>query len=223
MRLQKKLPDLKKALDTVILLLSKQARGGGAPTPARAAPEALPHHPVQASSEATGVEFQLTDNIFAKVSSRLRERICRGPERAPPAPQAVLQDTRTVCLWLGANVMLEYSLEEARAPSTRAPSPSACLRLAVSADALRAARRNAGGAAADAQPRKRAEQPGGGQGRGVVSARQHHNPRGAQRAALMLRRPAAAEARCGAQVCIARIYNWDVSRRRSAGAQAAQP
>ena len=130
MRLQKKLPDLKKALDTVILLLSKQARGGGAPTPARAAPEAWPHRPVQASSEATGVEFQLTDNIFAKVSSRLCARICRGPERAPPAPQAVLQDTRTVCLWLGANVMLEYSLEEARSPSTEPRAPQrACASL----------------------------------------------------------------------------------------------
>ena len=71
MRLQKKLPDLKKALDTVVLLLSKQARGGSAPTPARAAPEASPHRTLQASKEATGVEFQLTDNIFAKVSSRL--------------------------------------------------------------------------------------------------------------------------------------------------------
>jgi len=52
-------------------------------------------------------------------------------ERAAPAPQAVLQDTRTVCLWLGANVMLEYSLEEARSvaplcvprPMPRPPAP----------------------------------------------------------------------------------------------------
>ena len=27
--------------------------------------------------------------------------------------QAVLQDTSSVCLWLGANVMLEYPLQEA--------------------------------------------------------------------------------------------------------------
>ena len=32
--------------------------------------------------------------------------------------QAVLRDTQTVCLWLGANVMLEYPLQEERARST---------------------------------------------------------------------------------------------------------
>lgn len=48
------------------------------------------------SGDAVKVDFELTEGVFTK---------------------AVLKDTATVSLWLGANVMLEYSLDEARRAS----------------------------------------------------------------------------------------------------------
>lgn len=45
------------------------------------------------SGDEVNVDFELTEGVFSR---------------------AVLRDTATVSLWLGANVMLEYSLDEVR-------------------------------------------------------------------------------------------------------------
>ena len=70
-RLGNKLPEIKRALDTVKLLCDKAGTG-----------------------EELDMNFELTDSVFAK---------------------AKVQDAESVYLWLGANVMLEYPLEEAKA------------------------------------------------------------------------------------------------------------
>lgn len=70
-RLMAKLPEIRKALDMVELLIAKRGTG-----------------------ETVVADFELTDNVFAK---------------------ATLKDTSSVSLWLGANVMLQYTLEEAKA------------------------------------------------------------------------------------------------------------
>lgn len=69
-RLQHKLPEIRKALDSVTLLIEKKA-----------------------SSQDLVVDFELADQVFTK---------------------ARVKKPETVKLWLGANVMLEYSLDEAR-------------------------------------------------------------------------------------------------------------
>ena len=48
------------------------------------------------SVQEAEVDFELADQIFAR---------------------ATIKDPESVCLWLGANVMVEYSLEEVGAPS----------------------------------------------------------------------------------------------------------
>ena len=135
-RLQKKLPEVKKALDTVTLLLSKQVRGCSLSlTPARGAELLSRARRRQGSAEASSVEFQLTDNIFAKArvllcAAPLHSRCARVEASYVARPQAVLQDTRSVCLWLGANVMLEYTLEEVRRRLSRR---TRCLRTCAAA------------------------------------------------------------------------------------------
>mmetsp|Transcript_36217 Transcript_36217/g.79044 ORF Transcript_36217/g.79044 Transcript_36217/m.79044 type:complete len:184 (-) Transcript_36217:362-913(-) len=69
-RLQAKMPDIKKGLEMVTLLCTK--RGSG---------------------EEVNVDFELADNMYAK---------------------AKIKDAETVNIWLGANVMLEYTVEEAK-------------------------------------------------------------------------------------------------------------
>ena len=69
-RLGNKLPEIKRALDTVKLLCDKATTG-----------------------EELDMHFELTDSVYAK---------------------AKVKDAESVYLWLGANVMLEYPLEEAR-------------------------------------------------------------------------------------------------------------
>eukprot|EP00193_Tetraselmis_chui_P014689 CAMPEP_0177776118 /NCGR_PEP_ID=MMETSP0491_2-20121128/14525_1 /TAXON_ID=63592 /ORGANISM="Tetraselmis chuii, Strain PLY429" /LENGTH=179 /DNA_ID=CAMNT_0019294853 /DNA_START=341 /DNA_END=880 /DNA_ORIENTATION=- len=71
MRLETKLPDIKKALDMVTLLLEKKE-----------------------AAEGVLVDFELHDQVFTK---------------------ARIKNPQSVKLWLGANVMLEYPLEEAEA------------------------------------------------------------------------------------------------------------
>ena len=77
-RLQAKLPDIKKARDTVRLLCERRdavaAGASGAPEPLDA-------------------DFELADGVFARAR--------------------VAADVGSVHLWLGANVMLEYPLDEA--------------------------------------------------------------------------------------------------------------
>lgn len=68
-RLGNKLPEIKRALETVKLLKDKAATG-----------------------DELDMDFELTDSVFAK---------------------AKVRDAKSVYLWLGANVMLEYSLDEA--------------------------------------------------------------------------------------------------------------
>jgi|TARA_B110000977_G_scaffold67439_1_gene91561 prefoldin subunit 5 len=68
-RLGNKLPEIKRALDTVRLLCDKQGSG-----------------------EELDMHFELTDSVYAK---------------------AKVKDAESVYLWLGANVMLEYPLNEA--------------------------------------------------------------------------------------------------------------
>jgi prefoldin subunit 5 len=70
-RLGNKLPEIKRALDTVTLLCDKADTG-----------------------EELDMHFELTDSVYAK---------------------AKVKDAESVYLWLGANVMLEYPLDEARA------------------------------------------------------------------------------------------------------------
>merc|ERR1711990_263685 len=70
-RLQAKLPDIKKALDAVELLLKNKEEAGDPIT----------------------CDFELSDGVYAK---------------------AKIDDVETVQLWLGANVMLDYPLQEAR-------------------------------------------------------------------------------------------------------------
>jgi prefoldin subunit 5 len=69
-RLGNKLPEIKRALDTVKLLCEKQNTG-----------------------DELDMHFELTDSVYAK---------------------AKVKDADSVYLWLGANVMLEYPLEEAK-------------------------------------------------------------------------------------------------------------
>uniref|UniRef100_A0A7S0X8T4 Prefoldin subunit 3 n=1 Tax=Mantoniella antarctica TaxID=81844 RepID=A0A7S0X8T4_9CHLO len=69
-RLGNKLPEIKRALDTVCLLCAKAGTG-----------------------EALDMHFELTEAVYAK---------------------AVVKDAESVYLWLGANVMLEYPLQEAK-------------------------------------------------------------------------------------------------------------
>ena len=68
-RLGNKLPEIKRALDTVKLLKEKSASG-----------------------DELDMDYELTDSVFAK---------------------AKVKDAQSVYLWLGANVMLEYSLDDA--------------------------------------------------------------------------------------------------------------
>jgi hypothetical protein len=84
-RLQKKLPEVKKALDTVTLLLGKQARAARAAAQRRARAAALTHGgTTQGTAEASSVEFQLTDNIFAKARARPPVRsVCLQRARSP--------------------------------------------------------------------------------------------------------------------------------------------
>jgi prefoldin subunit 5 len=70
-RLGNKLPDIKRALDTVQMLCDKRGTG-----------------------EELNMNFELVDSVYAK---------------------AVVKDAESVYLWLGANVMLEYPLDEAKA------------------------------------------------------------------------------------------------------------
>ena len=70
-RLGNKLPEIKRALDTVKLLCDKASTG-----------------------EELDMHFELTDSVYAK---------------------AKVKDAESVYLWLGANVMLEYPLDEAKA------------------------------------------------------------------------------------------------------------
>lgn len=67
--LQAKIPDIKKCLEIVEALQTKQHTG-----------------------EATTVDFELAEGIYT---------------------QARIEATNSVCLWLGANVMLEYPFDEA--------------------------------------------------------------------------------------------------------------
>ena len=69
-RLGNKLPEIKRALDTVKMLCDKAGSG-----------------------EELDMNFELTDAVYAK---------------------AKVKDAESVYLWLGANVMLEYPLEEAK-------------------------------------------------------------------------------------------------------------
>jgi prefoldin subunit 5 len=69
-RLGNKLPEIKRALDTVKMLCEKAGSG-----------------------EELDMNFELTDSVYAK---------------------AKVKDAESVYLWLGANVMLEYPLDEAR-------------------------------------------------------------------------------------------------------------
>eukprot|EP00238_Polyblepharides_amylifera_P001330 CAMPEP_0196571562 /NCGR_PEP_ID=MMETSP1081-20130531/1715_1 /TAXON_ID=36882 /ORGANISM="Pyramimonas amylifera, Strain CCMP720" /LENGTH=179 /DNA_ID=CAMNT_0041888557 /DNA_START=226 /DNA_END=765 /DNA_ORIENTATION=- len=69
LRMQTKMPDIEKGLEMVTLLVGKE------------------------ENEEVKVEFELSDNIYAK---------------------ARIQGAKTVNLWLGANVMLEYQLDEAQ-------------------------------------------------------------------------------------------------------------
>ena len=69
-RLGNKLPEIKRALDTVKMLCEKTGSG-----------------------EELDMNFELTDSVYAK---------------------AKVKDAESVYLWLGANVMLEYPLDEAR-------------------------------------------------------------------------------------------------------------
>jgi hypothetical protein len=64
------------------------------------------------------VNFALVDNVFAKARAAPSAAACagkggRGADSSASRAQAVLQDTKVVSLWLGANVMLEYPIEEA--------------------------------------------------------------------------------------------------------------
>jgi len=74
-RLQAKMPDIKKGLEMVTLLCTKMGTG-----------------------EEVEADFELSDNIYAK---------------------AKIKDAETVNIWLGANVMLEYGLDEAKELLTR--------------------------------------------------------------------------------------------------------
>ncbi|KAJ3124624.1 hypothetical protein HK098_000961 [Nowakowskiella sp. JEL0407] len=68
--LESKIPEIKKTLDMVNFLISKQE-----------------------SDEEIESQFEITDTLWAS---------------------AKISSTKTVCLWLGANVMLEYEAEEAK-------------------------------------------------------------------------------------------------------------
>jgi prefoldin subunit 5 len=72
MRLQTKMPDIKKGLEMVTLLCDKQGSG-----------------------EELKLDFELSDNLYAK---------------------AKVKDATAVNIWLGANVMLEYEINEVRFP-----------------------------------------------------------------------------------------------------------
>ena len=101
------------------------------------------------------MEFQLTDNIFAKarrVLDSFHVTYRAGLTVHAARQQAVLQGTQSVCLWLGANVMLEYSLDEAREVCAGVAAGSRCSHLCRHA-AL-------GTRAAGTQLSQRAEQPG---------------------------------------------------------------
>ena len=97
----------------------------------------------QGTGEPVNVDFELTDNVYAKARGPLQIRPAARPGSFAAARlrasrrirgslvkalfgalQAVLKDTANVSLWLGANVMLEYSLDEARYPR-RKPSRAA--------------------------------------------------------------------------------------------------
>jgi len=65
-----KIPDIKKALEAVELLISKKN-----------------------AKESINTQFELADHLYA---------------------HGVIEEPNTVCLWLGANVMVEYPLEEAK-------------------------------------------------------------------------------------------------------------
>mmetsp|Transcript_31787 Transcript_31787/g.38413 ORF Transcript_31787/g.38413 Transcript_31787/m.38413 type:complete len:185 (-) Transcript_31787:406-960(-) len=71
LKMQTKMPDIKKGIEMVDLLLSKSDSG-----------------------EEVQIQYELTDNIYAR---------------------AKVEGAKTVNLWLGANVMLEYPLDEAKA------------------------------------------------------------------------------------------------------------
>jgi hypothetical protein len=70
LRLQTKMPDIKKGLEMVTLLCDKQGSG-----------------------EELKLDFELSDNLYAK---------------------AKVKDATAVNIWLGANVMLEYDINEVR-------------------------------------------------------------------------------------------------------------
>merc|ERR1712054_7766 len=74
-RLQTKLPDIKKALDTVTLLVERRNK-----------------YQSDGELESINADFELSDGVFAK---------------------AKVDNVDSVHLWLGANVMLEYTLDEA--------------------------------------------------------------------------------------------------------------
>ena len=146
-------------------------------------------------------------------------------------PQALLVDTEEVSLWLGANVMLQYSLDEAR--------PGAGLRLRTRAAAQRRMHREL--AVLCARPHTRRASPS----RDFTHAGRSGSTSSVTRFAFpRLRRASQAQtllsenhSSCAEQleqlkaelatvrdsvtileVSIARVFNWDVSRKRAAGA-----
>ena len=63
------------------------------------------------------------DNVYAKASPSSGPLPPEGLPSAETLVQAVLKDTESVSLWLGANVMLEYPLGEACPQPKPSPAP----------------------------------------------------------------------------------------------------
>ena len=114
--LSNKVPDIKKAVDAVELLIAKRD-----------------------DPEPITIDFELADNVYAKVLradpgcvlgalplSFLWLLFLTATHRcaSPPGYQAKLQGVKSVNLWLGANCMLEYPLDEAHVRFIRIKLPS---------------------------------------------------------------------------------------------------
>ena len=91
-RLKQQLPELKSTLDLVSFLQGSRVREAGPPRHRHGALLSPPL--VQDGGEAISLDFKLHDHVYAKGD---------------------VESMETVCLWLGADVMLEYPLDEAAA------------------------------------------------------------------------------------------------------------